>query len=71
MKDLQICKGFVQLVTQPTTEKGTLTEHVYVKTSHYDVESVVLPTYFGDYEGKTCSFASRTCSNDEEEFTQL
>lgn len=49
-------EGFVQLVTQPTTDKGTLIDHVYVKTAHYDVETVVLPTYFSDYKGTVCSF---------------
>ncbi|KAK0145353.1 ATP-dependent DNA helicase PIF1 [Merluccius polli] len=30
-------KGFIQIVKQATTEKGTLIDHVYVKTTHYDV----------------------------------
>ena len=62
LKTSTICKfvtdkGYVQQVTQPTTEKGTLIDHVYVKTTQYDVESTVLPTYFSDHEGILCSFA--------------
>ncbi|XP_059198565.1 uncharacterized protein LOC131978809 [Centropristis striata] len=53
-------KGFVQIVKQPTTENGTLIDHVYVRTTHYDVESLVLSTYFSDHEGIMCSFACRT-----------
>ncbi|XP_073323364.1 uncharacterized protein [Pagrus major] len=53
-------KGFVQFVKQPTTENGTLIDHVYVKTTHYIVESLVVPTYFSDHEGIMCSFTSRT-----------
>ena len=51
-----IGKGFVQHVTQPTTERGTLIDHVYVKTSVYDVQSLVLPVYFSDHEGILSSF---------------
>ncbi|XP_051272040.1 LOW QUALITY PROTEIN: uncharacterized protein LOC127372410 [Dicentrarchus labrax] len=57
-------KGFIQIVKQATTEKGTLIDHVYVKTSHYDVQSVVLPTYFSDHEGILCSFTSRSLEHD-------
>ena len=53
-------KGFVQFLKQPTTENGTLIDHVYVKTTHYIVESLVLPTYFSDHEGIICSFTSST-----------
>ncbi|XP_042269742.1 uncharacterized protein LOC121898666 isoform X1 [Thunnus maccoyii] len=61
LKSSTICKfltdkGYIQYVTQPTTEKGTLIDHVYVKTSHYEIESVVLPTYFSDHEAVVCSF---------------
>ena len=49
-------EGFVQHVTQPTTERGTLIDHVYVKTSVYDVESIVWPVYFSDHEAVVCSF---------------
>ncbi|XP_074546718.1 uncharacterized protein LOC141805519 isoform X3 [Halichoeres trimaculatus] len=61
MKNSSICKfmgtkGFMQHVTQETTEKGTLIDHVYVKTAQYDVECAVMPTYFSDHEGILCSF---------------
>ncbi|XP_029934951.1 uncharacterized protein LOC115378676 [Myripristis murdjan] len=49
-------KGFSQHVTQETTEKGTLIDHVYVKTTQYNVECAVMPTYFSDHEGVLCSF---------------
>ena len=42
-------KGFIQSVKQPTTENGTLIYHVYVKTSHHDVESLALLSYFSDH----------------------
>ena len=65
LKSSNICrfltdKGYVQHVTQPTTEKGTLIDHVYVKSTHYEIESVVLPTYFSDHEAVVCSFKCRT-----------
>uniref|UniRef100_A0AAX7UK93 ATP-dependent DNA helicase n=1 Tax=Astatotilapia calliptera TaxID=8154 RepID=A0AAX7UK93_ASTCA len=65
LKSSSICKfvtdkGFIQHVTQPTTEKGTLIDHVYVKTTHYNVKAVVFPTYFSDHEGIFCTFKSKT-----------
>ncbi|OON95214.1 MAG: hypothetical protein ATN36_08970 [Epulopiscium sp. Nele67-Bin005] len=53
---VMMAKGFVQHVTQPTTERGTLIDHVYVKTSVYDVQSLVLPVYFSDHESILSSF---------------
>ncbi|XP_031732276.1 uncharacterized protein LOC116399330 isoform X1 [Anarrhichthys ocellatus] len=66
-KSLTICKfitdkGYVQLLKTPTTERGTLIDRVYVKT-HYQVESIVLPTYFSDHEGIVCSFQ---CTTDDD-----
>ncbi|KAA0701445.1 ATP-dependent DNA helicase PIF1 [Triplophysa tibetana] len=63
-------RGFVQHVTQTTTEKGTLIDHVYVKTTHYDVEARVLPTYFSDHEGILCSF-TKSLNNDHRELDHL
>ncbi len=76
LKSSTICKfitdrGFVQHVKQTTTEKGTLIDHVYVKTTHYNVESIVLPAYFSDHEGIFCSFTCHTFNTDEEESNQL
>lgn len=47
-------KGYNQHVTQETTEKGTLIDHVYVKTTQYDVECSVMSTYFSDHEAIWC-----------------
>lgn len=44
-------KGFAQLVSQSKTEKGTLIDHIYVKTEHCDVQTHVVPTYFSDHGG--------------------
>uniref|UniRef100_A0A672HNV9 ATP-dependent DNA helicase n=2 Tax=Salarias fasciatus TaxID=181472 RepID=A0A672HNV9_SALFA len=52
-------KGFDQLVTQASTEKGTLIDHVYVRSRRFDVECAVMPTYFSDHEGILCSFRAR------------
>ncbi|XP_016118254.1 uncharacterized protein [Sinocyclocheilus grahami] len=76
LRSSTICKfitdrGFVQHVKQTTTEKGTLIDHVYVKTTHYNVESIVLPTYFSDHEGIFCSFTCNSFNTDEEESDQL
>uniref|UniRef100_A0A672F4L9 ATP-dependent DNA helicase n=2 Tax=Salarias fasciatus TaxID=181472 RepID=A0A672F4L9_SALFA len=49
-------KGFDQLVTQASTEKGTLIDHVYVRSRQFAVECAVMPTYFSDHEGILCSF---------------
>ncbi|XP_074521382.1 uncharacterized protein LOC141787083 [Halichoeres trimaculatus] len=72
LKSSSMCKFFaereyVQLVTEPTTERGTLIDHVYVKTTQYEVQSVVWPTYFSDHEGILCSFKSTTLKNDKAE----
>ena len=60
-----IDKGFIQTVKQATTENGTLIDHVYIKTSQYDVECVVVPTYFSDHEGILCSFTSRRLEHEQ------
>ncbi|XP_077364609.1 uncharacterized protein LOC144009028 isoform X1 [Festucalex cinctus] len=69
LKSSTICKfvtdrGYSQLVGEPTTEKGTQIDHVYVKTPFYDVKSIVVPTYFSDHEGLVCSFTYKCMNND-------
>ena len=64
LKQSSICKfmglkGFTQHVTQETTEMGTLIDHVYVKTTQFNVECAVMPTYFSDHEGIVCSLSVR------------
>ncbi|MGL5904476.1 MAG: endonuclease/exonuclease/phosphatase family protein, partial [Cetobacterium sp.] len=50
-------KGFFQLVKQPTTEKGTLIDHVYVKNiEEFSVHTNIVPVYFSTHEGVLCSF---------------
>lgn len=42
-------RGFTQYVDVPTTENGTLIDHVYAKgCEHIKVQSV--PTYYSDHE---------------------
>ncbi|XP_061601162.1 uncharacterized protein LOC133463585 [Cololabis saira] len=61
LKTSSVCKfltdqGFHQVVRQATTEKGTLIDHVYVKTKDYEVECEVVPAYFSDHEAILSSF---------------
>lgn len=42
-------KGFSQYVENPTTENGTLIDHVYVK-GFTDIEVSTVPTYFSYHE---------------------
>jgi len=49
--------GFVQLVEKPTSENGTLIDHVYVKNiNNFSVHTSVVPVYFSTHEGVLCSF---------------
>lgn len=49
-------QGYTQLVQQPTTEKGTLIDHIYAKTNNYSMNAQVIPTYFSDHEAVICTF---------------
>lgn len=50
-------KGYIQLVKEPTTEKGTLIDHVYVKNiENFSVHTNVVPIYFSTHKGVFCSF---------------
>ncbi|VDI54290.1 Hypothetical predicted protein [Mytilus galloprovincialis] len=42
-------KGFRQLVSSPTTEGGTLIDHVYVKGC-LDTQVAIIPTYYSYHE---------------------
>jgi len=53
-------KGYIQVVSQPTTGKGTLIDHVYIKTTQYDTQTIVLPAYFSDHDAIVCSFSCKT-----------
>lgn len=49
--------GYVQCVTEPTSENGTLIDHVYKKkTSKYTTIIQVIPLYFSAHEAIHCAF---------------
>ncbi|TKS65242.1 ATP-dependent DNA helicase PIF1 [Collichthys lucidus] len=56
-------RGYVQHISEATTAKGTLIDHVYVKTTHFDVSCVVLQTYFSDHDAIICEFTRGTDDN--------
>ncbi|CAJ1060221.1 uncharacterized protein LOC121898666 isoform X1 [Xyrichtys novacula] len=61
LKASSICKffqdrGYDQVITQPTTERGTLIDHVYVRGGIFHTQAEVMPSYFSDHEGIYCSF---------------
>lgn len=50
--------GYVQCVTEPTTENGTLIDHVYKRmTSTYTIITQVMPVYFSTHETIHCTFS--------------
>ncbi|XP_078794680.1 uncharacterized protein LOC144988284 [Oryzias latipes] len=54
--DFMAHKGFIQLVSENTTLKNTIIDHVYLKTTKYKVECTVVQTYFSDHDGILCRF---------------
>ncbi|XP_033967886.2 uncharacterized protein [Pseudochaenichthys georgianus] len=53
--------GYSQLVSEPTTEKGTLIDHVYLtNTSPYLGETTVKPMYFSTHEAVQCLLRKRS-----------
>ncbi|KAK3100565.1 hypothetical protein FSP39_021862 [Pinctada imbricata] len=49
IQSFMISKNFKQVVTSPTTENGTLIDHVYV-SKNLDVTTNIIPTYYSDHE---------------------
>ncbi|XP_048251539.1 uncharacterized protein LOC125379306 [Haliotis rufescens] len=49
IQTLMESNGFAQIVSEPTTESGTLIDHVYVRGLE-NVSVQILPTYFGYHE---------------------
>ncbi|KAK3088416.1 hypothetical protein FSP39_018892 [Pinctada imbricata] len=49
IQSFMISKNFRQVVTSPTTENGTLIDHVYV-SENLDVTTKIIPTYYSDHE---------------------
>ncbi|KAK3104347.1 hypothetical protein FSP39_000070 [Pinctada imbricata] len=49
IQSFMISKNFKQVVTSPTTENGTLIDHVYV-SENLDVTTSIMPTYYSDHE---------------------
>ena len=47
--------GFTQLVTAPTTVKGTLIDHVYYNRPTSDIIVEVYDTYYSDHDTVYCS----------------
>ncbi|CAG2237477.1 unnamed protein product [Mytilus edulis] len=47
--NFMLSKGFRQLVSSPTTEGGTLIDHVYVKGCH-DTQVAIIPTYYSYHD---------------------
>ena len=48
-------EGFKQVVTKPTSDSGTLIDHVYVSNSLH-VNSDVSDYYYSDHDHVLCAF---------------
>ena len=47
--------GFTQLVQSPTTDRGTIIDHVYYNRTGNDVIVQVHDTYYSDHDTIYCS----------------
>ena len=53
---LMACYGFSQLVTKPTTNNGSLLDHIYTNKSSDFFQLFISDTYYSDHDIICCSF---------------
>ncbi|XP_032445815.1 uncharacterized protein LOC116736996 [Xiphophorus hellerii] len=58
INELFRAKGFMQLISAPTTEKRTLLDHIYISNPEYCVHSGVLQAYYSYHNPIYCVLAS-------------
>ena len=54
--DAMTSSGYIQLVQSPTTDRGTLIDHVYYNRPVNDVVVQLLDTYYSDHDTVYCSY---------------